>query len=155
MRTAMCLICIAGGGSECGQLVMAAVVGPIDSLSDSDCGDVDHGSLSATTLQLSAPTQAMRVDDKPRSLEIFSGSGRLSAALSGQGWATDQVELSWGGAEHDMSQEPVVQKLLHGIREQRWRYVHLAPPCNTYSAARYPKLRTMQTIVYLACCILK
>ena len=97
----------------------------------------------------------MRVGDKPRSLEIFSGSGRLSAPLSGQGWATDQVELSWGGAEHDMSQEPVVQKLLHGIREQSWRYVHLAPPCNTYSAARYPKLRAMQTMVYVACCMLK
>jgi len=122
---------------------MATPLDPISSLSDSDGEARDHRSLSATTLQLGATTQAVNDDDSPRALEIFSGSGRLSAAMREHGWATDQVELSWGGAEHDMSQEPVVQRLLQGIADKRWRYVHMAPPCNTYSAARYPKLRTI------------
>ncbi|CAL1167420.1 unnamed protein product, partial [Cladocopium goreaui] len=43
---------------------------------------------------------------------------------------------------HDMSQKDCVVHILKLAKSLRCEYVHLAPPCNTYSAARYPKIRT-------------
>jgi hypothetical protein len=57
-------------------------------------------------------------------MEIFSGSGTLSKALRLHGMLK------------------TADAILRQAMEDQTDYVHLSPPCNTYSNARYPKIRT-------------
>ena len=71
-------------------------------------------------------------------LEVFAGSGHLSEALRRVGCSVARIDIRIGGAAHDLSKGATVA----AVKALRPQYVHLAPCCNTYSAARYPKLRT-------------
>ena len=44
-------------------------------------------------------------------------------------------------ASHDLSQVIVKDYIINMIRKKTFACVHAAPPCNTYSCARWPKLR--------------
>jgi len=79
-----------------------------------------------------------------RGLEVFAGEAVLTRNLRMVGFEVDVVELLVGGAEHDMSRMEVVASLHAKARLGTWNYGHFAPPCNTYSIARFPKLRTHQ-----------
>ena len=70
-------------------------------------------------------------------IEIFAGSCNLSVALMVAGVATQSYDILIGGAAHDIAN----RETMNMLRALEPRYVHLAPPCNTYSAARYPKIR--------------
>lgn len=83
-----------------------------------------------------------------KALEVFSGQGSLSQALVQQGVPVEQVELLHG-PENDMSNPNVLHRLVVRARRCEWNYVHLAPPCNTYSVARYPRLRWSPMLVPL------
>jgi hypothetical protein len=75
-------------------------------------------------------------------IEVFSGKGNLSTALGKLDIHMDQIELLSGGASHDMSRGDVVAGLVNRCVSHRpWIYGHFAIPCNTYSAARYPRIR--------------
>jgi hypothetical protein len=74
-------------------------------------------------------------------MEIFSGSGTLSKALRLHGMSAKQYDLL-DDDSYDMSQLKTVDAILRQAMEDQTDYVHLSPPCNTYSNARYPKIRT-------------
>lgn len=57
-------------------------------------------------------------------MEVFYGTGSLSAALKGQGFLTSQLDIL---DDNDM----MLQR----------HPMHLAPPCNTYSRASWPRVR--------------
>lgn len=74
-------------------------------------------------------------------LEVFSGSGNLSRAIRKQHLTTEEVDLEQCST-HDMSSKAFVLSLKQKAVRQNVKYCHLAPPCNTYSQARYPRVRT-------------
>ena len=52
------------------------------------------------------------------------------------------VDIMLGGKDHDFTQDACVTAIMATIKHYDIKYVHFAIPCNTYSVARYPKLRT-------------
>ena len=84
-----------------------------------------------------------RPDDRPphiRVAEVFSGSGRLSEALRRHGINTAEFDLKMSVA-HDMSNYKKVTQLLLEWQNTQVQYLHFAPPCNSFSQARWPKIR--------------
>ena len=82
--------------------------------------------------------------DVPRDIplkmaEVFAGCGALSHAMSHRGFPTWTVDFKIGGAAHDFSNADTAMKLANDLGD--FNYIHFAPPCNTFSMARYPKLR--------------
>ena len=80
-------------------------------------------------------------------IECFSGSGHLTQAWSEGSHTVFPMDISRGD-EHDMHNVDVGGALLLKqcalmVRATGKKpVVHFAPPCCTYSAARYPKIRT-------------
>lgn len=74
-------------------------------------------------------------------MEVFAGSGQLSAALRAKGGAVDVIDLN-RCESHDMSEPSTSTALLRKALLNHTAYSHFAPPCNTYSAAVWPPLRT-------------
>ena len=72
--------------------------------------------------------------------EIFAGSGNLSAAFRRHGLMTHEFDLKLS-ARHDMSKPTSVNNFLQLVQQHNAAYVHMAPPCNTFSRARYPVIR--------------
>lgn len=89
-------------------------------------------------------------DGRSQCLEVFAGSGNLTAALEKKGLHCDKVDILLCDG-HDMSKKQTVKELGAADDSITYKYVHLAPPCNTYSAARYPKIRLGLRHV---CCLL-
>jgi hypothetical protein len=110
----------------------AAMLANIDTLSDSD---VD----SEATLPLPGDGQ---LTCRRRGAEVFCGSAHLSNALQAVGFVMDKYDLARGGAEHDLTLDTVVNHLMSRVEQHDWDYVHFAPPCNTYSVARFPRIRS-------------
>ena len=80
-----------------------------------------------------------------RVAEIFSGSGNLSAALREVGLPTVEYDLNIS-SEHDIYNPRKMEKIRDTILgAPNIQYVHLAPPCNTFSQARWPKIRLDST----------
>ena len=70
-------------------------------------------------------------------LEIFSGSGRLTAAVRDTGAATlSPVEVKLG-AHFDMRRRSSQITVLAWVRSGRIAYVHLGTPCTVFSRARH------------------
>ncbi len=76
-------------------------------------------------------------------LEVFSGSGRLTGELHARGWQAHALDIVHGAAE-DFSRREVRRMLLRKIWAREVAYVHLAPPCSTFSIARTPPIRSRQ-----------
>ena len=76
---------------------------------------------------------------RPSVLEVFSGSGGLSAAFHLRGCATLQVDLVTGW---DLRRGRDMKILRRLIDEKRFDDVHLAPPCSSFSVAVTPPIRT-------------
>jgi hypothetical protein len=76
-------------------------------------------------------------------LEVFSGSGHLSQAMTKQGFSAVQVDIEMG-PQNDMSDSRVGNMVLNRALKNNTVYGHLAPPCNTYTRARWPKLRSKE-----------
>ena len=102
-----------------------------------DLSDSDAESLDAPTLPLPGATARQR-----RGVEVFCGSGRLATALARRGVLMDKYDLALGGAQHDLTSNEVVDDLTSKATSSEWDYGHFAPPCNTYSVARYPRIRS-------------
>lgn len=72
--------------------------------------------------------------------ECFCGSGNLTRALEVyfEAYKYDlQIDV-----DHDFSKWIKVEQIAHFLMAHACCYVHFAPPCNSYSNARYPKIRT-------------
>ena len=80
---------------------------------------------------------------RPLALELFSGSGRLAAALQKLGWDTREYDLSLS-AEHDLMKTSLQRKIISSIECGEIDFVHLGPPCSSFSVARTPPVRNRQ-----------
>ncbi len=78
---------------------------------------------------------------KIKTLEVFAGKGNLSAALADLGAFAEKVDILIDKAAHDLSKPSVAKAMLKKLDDPQLRYVHLAPPCATFSCARYPPIR--------------
>jgi hypothetical protein len=63
-------------------------------------------------------------------VEVFAGSGHLSQAMRARGGTTWEIELTGGW---DIFNPRVQARLFALIAQRRVRWVHLAPPCRTFS----------------------
>ena len=101
----------------------------------------ETGSSSSNSLQLNL----RQTSNGPVTMEVFSGSGNLSTALAAQDFHTNSIDLAIDQA-HDMSKTQVSDALAQHAERHSTFYTHMAPPCNSYSVARRPRLRTAMII---------
>ena len=66
-------------------------------------------------------------------LELFSGVGALSKAARQHGWEVKEVDIV-NGAEFDLTRTQLQESLLDMIRSRCFTWVHLGPPCTTFSS---------------------
>ena len=79
-----------------------------------------------------------------KAVEMCSGlRAPLSRALSDRGVPCFPLDYQ-SSSLHDLLLAPLDAELRSGVAAGRIRYLHLAPPCNTFSAARFPKVRSQQ-----------
>jgi hypothetical protein len=75
-------------------------------------------------------------------LELFSGKGNLTKAICATpGLRCHGMDILRGPG-NDIMDDAVYRILTLAIECQHVRYIHMAPPCATYSIARRPKIRT-------------
>lgn len=74
-------------------------------------------------------------------MEIFAGQGVLSSELGKVGFMANVVDLKDDPMD-DMSQATTISALHSEAIVCNVRYAHFAPPCNTFSPARWPRIRT-------------
>ena len=104
--------------------------------------DSDDETSTAPVKQQNCPPPVPMPCSSLRTAEVFSGSGKLSKALERQGVHESlQIDLRFN-PEHDMSSVVASQNLTQEMFDSGRGYVHVAVPCNTYSPARWPKLRS-------------
>ena len=77
-------------------------------------------------------------------VEMCSGlRAPLSQALSDRGVPCFPLDFQKNSL-HDLLLAPLDAELRVGVAAGQIRYLHLAVPCNTFSAARFPKVRSKQ-----------
>ena len=72
-------------------------------------------------------------------LIVFAGPGHdsdLAARLRARGVAVTVVDTKVGGAEHDVRQPLVGQRLIERVRRGDYDVVFAAPPCESFSVGR-------------------
>lgn len=86
-------------------------------------------------------------------LHLFSGpfsrKDGLQAHLQQHNITCINIDKQYGGDEHDLLSEQVYERLQHMIKQGKIRALVAAPPCSTYSVARFlpggpPPLRTYE-----------
>ena len=112
-----------------------------DSLSDSDSEGKTHSeSKTPDSMDGFDPMDGVWGQNPPiRMAEIFSGKGVLTEEFERRGFQAQPIDWCVGGILHDFSNNEMVQNMK--TRFEAYQYVHFAPPCNTFSNARFPKLR--------------
>lgn len=110
---------------------------PVAELTDSDVGQKHAHEASH---QVPPAKRSRNGGNNGKTMEVFAGSGNLSRALQEVGFATTMVDLRYK-AEDDMSKVQTIRRLCEQVQSSGIKYVHMAPPCNTYSLARFPKIR--------------
>lgn len=73
-----------------------------------------------------------------KTLELFAGEHHLSTELANRGFTAYTMDILTG---HDLSSQKYVKYLQDDADKNTFDYVHFAPPCNTFSCARFPRLR--------------
>lgn len=113
----------------------------VDALSDDEA---DAGPPPASTM----PGQLAPVIAKQRRpfVEVFAGSCHLSQAFAAAGHATFAFDIKLD-ATHDLHSDQGIKLLMSKVQELEKKfgvrpYLHWAPPCSTYSQARFPKIRS-------------
>lgn len=98
---------------------------------------VPNASAAQATSAVAGASSAPKASGA-RCLELFSGKGNLSRALRAVGMATQEFDVLRNAAEN-ITDPTVVSKLQFDITEMD--YIHFGIPCNSFSTARWPKLR--------------
>lgn len=78
-------------------------------------------------------------------LIVFSGPGHerdLAARLRARGVAVTVVDTKVGGSDHDVRRAGVGGRLLERVRRGDYDLVFAAPPCESFSVAHRPQLRS-------------
>ena len=82
-------------------------------------------------------------DLKLKAVEVCSGTGNLSKCLRTLGFHVLSVDVK-RFAEHDLTKKANVDYIKNLLdTDSSIRYLHFAPPCCTYSSARWPKVRSV------------
>ncbi|CAE7226915.1 unnamed protein product [Symbiodinium microadriaticum] len=106
-------------------------------------------SLTDSEVEPEVPARRPSTPKKPKpsggvcAAEFFAGSARLSSALTAVGVPCESFDLKLS-TEHDFSNAGKVRSMLQKVvgSSSSISYAHFAPPCNSYSIARWPKLRS-------------
>ena len=121
----------------------------ITGLSDSDSEPASQGQqlqLQVQQLEPICPVLLFDIGREPAGpfgLEFFSGSNHLSSELVSSTCLQNMYVIdACHGPAHDVSDYLVVKAMCEWMRKHRPAYVHFAPPCNTFSIARHPKVRS-------------
>lgn len=86
----------------------------------------------------SAPSDFGTSNQTGAFLEIFSGSGRLSAAVRDSGGlVAQQIDIILNGSHHDLRRRASQLVVLSWLRSKRIKCVHLGTPCTVFSRARH------------------
>ena len=78
-------------------------------------------------------------------LVVFSGPGHendLAARLRARGVRVDVVDTKVGGAAHDVLRQDVGGRLIARTRRGEYDVVFIATPCESFSVAHRPQLRS-------------
>ena len=75
-----------------------------------------------------------------RALGLFSGFGHWAAAMRKQGWEVTEYDIA-NCARQDLLDDGEFLELMGDIVEGKFRVVHVATDCTTWSLARQPPLR--------------
>ena len=80
--------------------------------------------------------------------EIFSGTGRLTAAFSDECWCVAPPIVICNGTAFDILNHLFLSIVVGLILEGRVALLHLAPPCSTFSLAfnRFPSMAIRSTM---------
>ena len=81
--------------------------------------------------------------DGVRALEVCSGESKLTSELCRRGVQAQGLDVRIS-LSHDVLLPQLGAEIRAGIVRGDIRYVHIAVPCNTFSPARYPKLRSTE-----------
>ena len=81
-----------------------------------------------------------------RVLVVFSGPAQradgLPETLRRMGAEVTEVDTKVGGADHDLTRTEVVDALVTRVRRGEFEFVFMATPCESYSVAHVPRLRS-------------
>ena len=102
--------------------------------------------LTATPSTVPAP-RARRAGSPAwaSALIVFAGPGHdadLAARLRARGVAVTVVDTKVGGGQHDVRRPAVGERLIGRVRRGDYDVVFGAPPCESYSVAHRPQLRS-------------
>ena len=75
-------------------------------------------------------------EDQPFFVEVFSGSGRLSAAVRRHGIKVYEIDITQQGGRQDVHKKDIFAKLLAWINHPLCLGMWFGFPCGTFSAAR-------------------
>ena len=122
-------------------LVCMVRLKPVDTLSDSEAER--EGNVPQI---IGLPVDSSR-KKQINALEIFAGSGHLTSAINRytgvKCWSKDIRRC----ALEDLTRPEEWEMICSAIDTHFLDYIHLAPPCNTYSTARWPKIRNVFVLV--------
>ncbi len=103
------------------------------------------GGLPAIVDEADDAPGARRRRNQATALIVFAGPGHehdLAAQLRARGVAVTAIDAKVGGKQHDVRRPGVGGKLLDNVRRGYYDFVFAAPPCESYSVAHKPQLRS-------------
>ena len=107
----------------------------LDELNGNSAVSFGHGEHQSKSS--SAPSGFGASTQNGAFLEIFSGSGRLSAAVRESGGLVAQQIDILNGSHHDLRRRASQLVVLSWLRSKRIKCVHLGTPCTVFSRARH------------------
>ena len=87
------------------------------------------------------------IEVKVVAMEVFSGCGALTAAINAHPEMFCKSFDILQGPGGNILRAEVWQLLSDAVDTGYVNYIHLAPPCSTYSEARWPAIRSMGTMI--------
>ena len=104
-----------------------------------------RAALGAATQRAAARARRRSGTAWATALVVFSGPGHdhdLAARLRARGIAVTVIDTKVGGSEHDVRRAGVGGRLLERVRRGDYDLVFAAPPCESFSVAHRPQLRS-------------
>ena len=81
--------------------------------------------------------------------ELFSASGRLSAAVRDAALSWVEVWDILLGLDHDLTEARIAAELLQRVKHAVFWHAHMEPTCATFSVARNPAVRSKEHLCRL------
>ena len=134
---------LAAGSEDAGTMGIRFLHGQVreegidfDSLRCSPCIGASQVSQCSAVSSKQGPRHFGPMKDyKGYSLELFSGTARVSKVLAKHGWHSEAWDILYGPT-CDLTDVNRVNSILDRIRRGEIQYVHIGLPCNSWSRAR-------------------